>query len=100
MSTYEVAKLAALALIRSLVTGDRELFEQTAGGIDEDVRSMLQIWLAEVLSGQYSIFTADDSFGFTSEQGRQLYRAMARYPDARAHIGLRAALEPLVGAWR
>jgi hypothetical protein len=100
MTASEAARVTALALTRAIATGDAELFDRAAGGIDENVRGWLLVWLSEAISHQYAIFTAADAEGFDVVRLLRVHQALNRHLNARPRIALRAALEPLVRAAR
>lgn len=99
MST-ESARITVLALTRAIATHDQDLFDKAAAGIDEEVRSMLWVFLVEAISEEFAIFTPADTDGLDAVALMRMRVALSRLPKTNARLGVRVALEPLVRARR
>lgn len=94
--TGDAARTAALAVVKAVATGDRLLFDNAFGYFDEPARAALLAWCTEILTGRYVRYTPADTFGLSRERVRGMLLAVCGLADARARLGVRAALEPLL----
>lgn len=98
VDTSDDAKSNVLTVMRAVSSGDRDLFERAFRFFDDNSRDLLLCWLREAITGQWAIFTEDDSFGMRREPARlrKMLLAVSQLSRARSRLGVRAALEPFL----
>lgn len=96
--TSDDAKSNVLTVMRAVSSGDRDLFERAFRFFDDTSRDLLLCWLREAITGQWAIFSEDDSFGLRREPARlrKMLLAVSQLSRARSRLGVRAALEPFL----
>lgn len=92
----ESSRVCVLTIVRALATRDQQLFDRAFRSFDEQAKGLLLIWLHEAITGQWCLFTEADAFGLDPMSVRKILLALSQLNNARARIGVRAALQPFL----
>jgi DNA polymerase III delta prime subunit len=95
IASGDKARAAVLDLLRALGTGDRAVYENAFRGFDESARAALHIWLREAITGNWAVFTADESYGLHRNHDRlhAMVLALSHAERGAPRLAVRAALE-------
>lgn len=98
VDTAEGPRGLVVTLIRSLVTGDRDLFSNVFTGWDQAASDMLTTLITEAATQRWNEFSEVEAAGLHRNRALiwELIEALGRTPHARPRLGVRAALEPFL----
>lgn len=94
------------SVLKAINEKDRQLFDQVSknwAGVKERqtaeaVREYLLCWAREALTGQWVLFSDDETYGLAKDSSipKRLISELYKLPGARANLSVRIAVEPLL----
>lgn len=98
------SRALVLSVLKALAEGDEALLEKVATNTgrrwDEAASSLLNRWVTEAITGQWQVFTPEESFGLPQERALLRRLLISLSSTARPRLAMYAALQPLVARRR
>lgn len=98
VESADTHRIQVLALLRSIVVGDKEQFTAVFNHWDARSSELLNTFFVECLTRRWNTFSEADAGGIEVDRKRlwHMVAALVRVRSARPRLGVRAALEPFL----